>query len=79
MYGEKNGSVCLCLDPRELNKYIKREHFAIPTFQEIVAKLGKPHFFTIVDQSSAFWQVELQETCRDLTTFQINFGRCRFK
>ena len=76
---KKDGSIRLCLDPRELNKYIKREHFTIPTFQEIVAKLGKPRFFTIVDQSSAFWQVELEETCRDLTTFQTNFGRYRFK
>ena len=76
---KKDGSIRLCLDPRELNKYIKREHFTIPKFQEIVVKLGKPRFFTIVDQSSAFWQVELEETCRDLTTFQTNFGRYRFK
>ena len=76
---KKDGSICLCLDPRELNKYIKREHFTIPAFQEIVAKLEKPRFFTIVDQSSAFWQIVLEETCRDLTTFQTNSGRYRLK
>ena len=70
---KRDGSIPLCLDPRELNK------FTILTFQKIVAKLEKPNFFTIVDQSSAFWQVELEKTCRDLTTFQTNFGRYRHR
>lgn len=76
---KKDGTIRLCLDPRELSRYIKREHFTIPRFQEIIAKLGKPRFFTIIDQSSAFWQVELDEDCRDVTTFQTSFGRYRFK
>eukprot|EP00795_Rhopilema_esculentum_P017626 gene17626-9267_t len=76
---KKDGTIGLCLDPTELNKYIKREHFTIPTFQEIIAKLRKLCFFTIIDQSSAFWQIELEEDCRDVTTFQTNSGRYRFK
>ena len=76
---KKDGSLRLCLDPRTLNKYIKREHYMIPTFQEVITRLGRPKFFTIIDQSSAFWQVELDEESRDLTTFQTPFGRYRFK
>ncbi len=30
---KKDASLRICLDPRELNKYFKREHFTIPTFQ----------------------------------------------
>ena len=67
---KKDGSLRVCLDPRHLNKHIKREHFTIPTFQEILSCVGQPTLFTIVDQSSAFWQIELEEDSRDLTTFQ---------
>ena len=75
---KKDGSLRICLDPRHLNQYVKREHFTIPTFQEIVSQLKKPKFFTIIDQSSAFWQIKLHEESRDLTTFQTPFGRFRF-
>ena len=32
---KKEGSLRLCLDPKNLNKAIKREHHAIPTMQDI--------------------------------------------
>ena len=34
---KKNGKLRPCLDPRELNKYIMREHYMIPTFQKVIA------------------------------------------
>lgn len=34
---KKNGSLRLCLDPRTLNTVIKREHYRIPTIQEIAS------------------------------------------
>ena len=35
-----NGSLCLCLDLRELNPAVKREHYRIPTIQEISSELS---------------------------------------
>ena len=37
---KKNGSLRLCLDPRPLNKAIKREHHAIPTAGDVQAQLA---------------------------------------
>ena len=34
-----DGKVRLCLDPRNLNKVIKREHFQLPTTESIMAKM----------------------------------------
>ena len=31
---KKNGTLRLCLDPRDLNKVVKTEHYKIPTIQE---------------------------------------------
>lgn len=36
---KKNGSLRLCLDPRDLNKAVKREHFVLPTCEDVLAKL----------------------------------------
>ena len=37
-----NGSLCICLDPWDLNKAIIREHYKAPTLEEIS---HKPQFF----------------------------------
>ena len=43
---KKDGSLRLCLDPKDLNKAIKREHYKIPTMEEIAAEFaGKNSFF----------------------------------
>ena len=35
---KKNGNLRVCLDPRDLNRAIKREHYKLPTRDEIHAK-----------------------------------------
>ena len=43
-----DGTLCICLDPRDLNKAIIREHYKTPTFKEISHKLvGATVFFQI--------------------------------
>lgn len=42
---KKDGSLRICLDPGDLNKAIKREHFQIPTVPELTSQLsGKKCF-----------------------------------
>ena len=35
-----NVQLRICLDPRDLNKVIKREHYQLPTFEEIASRLS---------------------------------------
>ncbi|GFX07565.1 uncharacterized protein K02A2.6 [Trichonephila clavipes] len=59
-----NGNLRLCLDPRDLNKVIKREHYQIPC-TDIISKLeGKERereIFSVVDLKDGFWHVPLDE------------------
>ena len=55
---KKNGSLRLCLDPRPLNKVIKREHHAIPTAGDVQAQLAGKKTFTVVDMRDVFWHVK---------------------
>jgi hypothetical protein len=75
---KKNGQLRICLDPQELNKYIKREHFQTPTLQEISASITSPTIFTVIDMASAFWQIQLNEESSQLCTFHTPFGRYKF-
>ena len=67
----------ICLDPRDLNLAIKREHFPIPTIEEIATRLNGAKLFSVFDASNGFWQVERDDESSSLTTFNTPFGRYR--
>lgn len=74
-----DGSLRVCLDPTELNKCIRREHFALPTVTEIFSKLSKSRVFSSLDATQGFLQLELDDDSSFLTTFATPFGRYRFR
>ena len=74
--GEKK--VRLCLDPRDLNKNIRREHYYTRTIDEILPKLHGKKYFSVVDTKKGYWHVELDEESSMLCTFNTPFGRYKF-
>ncbi|XP_052756041.1 uncharacterized protein K02A2.6-like [Galleria mellonella] len=72
-----NGDLRICLDPKELNECIKREYFRLPTIDEILSQLSGACYFSTLDASMGFWQVELDETNK-YCTFNTPFGRYKF-
>lgn len=70
-----NGSLRICLDPRDLNRAIKREHHAIPTFEDIAHKLHGKKLFSVIDMKDGFWHIRLDEESSKLCTFNSMFGR----
>lgn len=75
---KSNGSLRICLDPKHLNKAIKREHIRFPTFEEITSKLSDSRVYSVIDASQAFYQVVLDEESSKLCTFGTPFGRFKF-
>ena len=74
-----NGKLRICIDPRDLNKAIKREHFPTKTVEEVVARMPNAKVFSVLDASSGFWQIKLDQESSKLCTFNTPFGRYRFK
>ncbi|CAB4039009.1 Hypothetical predicted protein [Paramuricea clavata] len=70
--------VRLCLDSRDLNKWVKREHYRTRTIDEVVTGLKDATFFTVVDTRKGYWHVPLDTESSYLTTFSTPFGRYRF-
>ena len=77
---KKNSTLRLCLDPRDLNKVVKRsrEHYKIPTIQEVSSHLAGKKIFSTLDLKDGFWQISLDEQSSFLCTFNMPFGRFRF-
>lgn len=59
---EKNGQPRVCMDPRDLNRAIQREHFKLPTREEILSQFANVKYFSKLDASSGFWQLKLFKT-----------------
>jgi hypothetical protein len=69
------GKIRLCLDPRNLNKAIKREHYKLPTTTEIFSRLAGSNMFSTLDATNGFHCIPLDEESSKLTTFITCFGR----
>nr|XP_029698987.1 uncharacterized protein LOC115251324 [Takifugu rubripes] len=72
---KETGALRTCLDPRDLNKAIKREHFKLPTREEIMAQFAGAKWFSKLDASSGFWQMRLDEESSRLCTFKDEVRR----
>jgi hypothetical protein len=49
---KSNGDMRLCLDPKHLNKAIKRQHYPIRTAEEIFGRMKNPRIFSKLDCTS---------------------------
>ena len=73
-----DGSVRLCLDPRNLNKVVKREHYQMPTAEAIMAKMKGAKYFSKLDASSGYWQIQVDQESSKYLAFMTPWGRYRF-
>ena len=75
---KKNGSLRICIDPRPLNKALKREHYKLPTLDDVLPKFREAKIFTKLDVKEAFWHIKLVKEASMLTTMITPFGRVRW-
>ncbi|UYV84812.1 K02A2.6-like, partial [Cordylochernes scorpioides] len=73
-----SGKYRICIDPRELNKWVLREHYTLPAPENILAEIPKAKFYSVLDAKSAFWQVPLSENTSKYLVMSTPFGRYRF-
>ena len=71
----KTKQLRICLDPRPLNKAIMREHFQLPTLDDIATRLHGAKVFSKLDANHGYWQIPLDRASQLLTTFNTPFGR----
>ena len=51
----KPEKIGVCIDPRDLNRAIKREHYPMKTMEEVVAGMPEAKVFSVLDATSGYW------------------------
>lgn len=74
-----NDDIRLCVDMRCANRAILRENYPLPTFESFMSKLKAARIFSRLDLKSAYHQLELDESSREITTFVTHKGLFRYK
>ena len=72
---KKSGALRIYIDPRPLNKALKRERYQLPILDDILPELSKAKIFSTVDLRSRYWHCNLDEESSLLSTFATPFGR----
>ena len=71
----EDSSLRLCLDPKDLNKAIKRNQWYARTLDDILPELAQSKYFTVKDATSGFWHMPLYFRSSLLTTFNTLWGK----
>ena len=72
-------SICLCIDPKDLNEALEREPYYSRTIDELISMFAGAKVFTIVDMDKGYWRVVLHPESRKLTCMAFDIGRYQFK
>ena len=76
---KSSGALRICVDLKQLNKAVRREHYTLPSLEDIAPRLRDSKVFSKLDAASGFGQIPLDEKSQLLTTFITPFGRYAFR
>ena len=72
---QKEGSLRMCCDFKEINLRSNRDAYALPRIEEIFDALGSNKHFSVLDMKSGYHQIEIEESHQPRTAFTVGpFG-----
>ena len=73
-----NSKLRVCIDPKHLNKALKRSHYPLSVIEDILLEQADVKVFSKADLKDGFSQIQLDEESSKLTTFQNPWDRYRY-
>jgi hypothetical protein len=67
----KDKTLRLCVDYRQLNNITKKDSYALPRIEELLDCLGGSTFFSVIDMKSGYHQVEIFEPHKERSAFTV--------
>ena len=75
---KKNGELRLCLDPRNLNKYLIRNVHYTASWEDVQHSFHNGKYFSTLDAKSGYWTQLLSQESQILTAFNTPFKKYCF-
>ena len=76
---KKDGRVRYCIDFRLLNDRTLKDSFPLPSIEECLDVIGNTKFFSTLDMSSGYYQIEIEEGDKHKTAFITKYGLYQYK
>jgi hypothetical protein len=75
---KKYGTMCMCIDYRELNKKTIKNIYPIPRIDDLLDELRGDVYFTKIDLRSSYHHIKMREQDVPKTTFRCHYGHYEF-
>ncbi len=79
LVNKPDGSKRMCLDYRHVNTHLSTDIYPLPKLDELVEQAAGQQFYATLDMREAYFQIQLDENSRDLTTFSDGVTLYRFR
>ncbi|GFQ96992.1 hypothetical protein TNCT_627931 [Trichonephila clavata] len=75
---KRDNTWCFCVDYRRLNRITNKDVYPLPRIDDTLNSLKGSKFFSSMDLSSGYWQIEVDEADREKTAFITPEGLYEF-
>lgn len=76
---QTHGKYRFCIDYRKLNSATIKHQYPLPRTDDSLNAVANKKIFSVLDIRKAFWNIEIPENQRSLTTFRCNGSLWRWK
>ncbi|XP_054829456.1 uncharacterized protein LOC129325660 [Eublepharis macularius] len=75
---KKDGGIRFCVDYRKLNAVTVSDQFPLPRIDELIERLGRAKYISVLDMNKGYWQVCLDEDASVKSAFVTHLGLYQF-